>query len=141
MFTKSGRLILLEIITSYGAIGFPFNFRLATNVPSGDPEDVVTGDFTECTFPGYAEISYPTHANAVLDGSDRGKLVFNTMIWTAGSIVTPETALSIYCHCSSSSGLMAGLVWWKELPAPVTVATPGELISQIVTWYDRDFVP
>lgn len=141
MITKSGRLLLLNL--AFGNFGqFPArDYRLATNVPAGDPEDVEEGDFTEATFPGYAEISDPTVADATLDGSDQGKIFTPTLTWTAGAVVTPETIKSIYLVFDSVSPNVNGLVWWKELPAWVTIANLGEQVNQVVTFYDRDFVP
>ncbi len=141
MFTKSGRKIALEILLNSGGYSVTRNWRLATNVPAGAPEDVVVGDFTECTFPGYAEITDPIFGTATLDGSDRGESVSPLLVWTAGAIVTPETAVAIYCFCNSPYGPLTGLLWWAQISPSVTVANPGESISRIVTFKDNNFVP
>jgi len=141
MFTKSGRLIILNTLFGIWGASPGRQYRLSTNIPGGSPDDVVEADFTEATFPGYAQISDPANADATLDAFDRGRIFTPTLTWTAGAIVTPETCKCIYIVSTSTSANIDGLVWWKELAAWVTVANPGEQINQVVTIYDRDFVP
>jgi len=141
MFTKSGRLLMLN--NAFMTIGVhpDRRIRLASNVPAGSPDDGVEGEFTEATFPGYAEIVNPAFAAAALDGLDRGKIFTPTLTWTGGAVVTPETIKSIYVVYTSADPNVDGLVFWQELPAWVTISNPGEQVNQVVTFYDRDFAP
>lgn len=141
MFPKCGRLLVANV-----ALGSPGSYpnkryRLSTNIPGGSADDVVEADFTEATFPGYAEIVDPAIPPATLDGTDRGKLVTPTLTWTAGVIVTPETIKCIYLVYTGTGPTDDGLVYWKELPAWVTIANLGEQVNQIVSFYDQDFTP
>lgn len=141
MFTKSGRLIMLNMIFAGVGSFVDRYYRLSTNVPGGDPDDVVVGDFTQATFNGYAQIANPTMADAAIDGSNRGKIFTPTLTWTAGAGISAQTVKCIYVVTNSNLANLQGLLWWMELPAWVTLSNPGEEVNQVCTFYDRDFTP
>ncbi len=143
-FTKSGYKNMMELLFRRNT-GFAFNreYRLAQNVPSGDPLDVVAADFTECDFDGYAAVQNPTIDDPTINGSNQGKMVTPTLTWTAGSGISgAQTAKAIYFM--SDTEVITGvdkLMWWQELDPWVTVASEGEEINQIITFLDRNFTP
>ncbi len=143
-FTNSGYLNMMDLlIRRYSGFSFNRGYHLSTNVPAGDPAEVVEADFTECDFDGYGVINNPTYPDPSINGDGRGELVSPSLIWTAGSgIAGAQTAKAIYFCCDTE--LVAGvdkLMWWQELDPWVTVANEGETIEQIITWLDRNFTP
>jgi len=141
MFPEHGRKMALALMFCWGSTIPNKYFKLATNVPSGDPDEVELADLTEATFDGYAPIVNPTIPVPTID-TGRGKIVTPTLTWTAGASIVSQTVRSIYIEYDGAGGAeVDGLLWWAELPAPITLATPGEQVNQVITIYDRDFVP
>lgn len=69
--------------------------RLYSNNHTPADADTV-GDYTECTFPGYAAISLTGWSGAALNGSNKAETVLGPQTFTGGSIVTPEDIYGIF---------------------------------------------
>lgn len=138
-FTRAGRQAILEIAFGSTRLSADVKYRLATNVPAGDPETRIVADFEECDFDGYAEISNPADVVIDLDGENRGRAVTPALEWVAGALVELQTAKSIYVVWSGGYLPAPELIWWEELDPWVSVANEGENIRRQITFLDRNF--
>jgi len=100
--------------------------RLYSNNHTPTDADVV-GDYTECTFPGYAPINMNVWTSAVLNADDKAEIEEPIQTFTAGAIVTPQDVYGIYVTDAGGD-----LVYAELNPAGVVVmSVAGQTYSYL----------
>lgn len=87
----------------------------------------VVGDYTECTFPGYAAINLTGWPSASLDASNRASVELALQTFTGGTIITPEDIYGIYV-----TDAVGNLLYAELNPAGVvSMASNGQSFSYL----------
>lgn len=101
------------------------NVHLYTAVtPALSPTSAV-GDFTECTFAGYATAAAPAMIGPV-NTANRTRAVHGQVDFTGGAIVAPgETAIGYYVTDTTDAILYMA----EEFAQPIPFVNPGDTLS------------
>lgn len=100
-----------------------WRFRLFTNlvVPS---RTNVLADFTEATFPGYAQITNLVFDAATDEAGPKARVTRAALIWTRNVTGAPQTIRGYYVVGTANI-----LAWAEAFDTPVTVTVNGDIVQ------------
>jgi len=109
-------------------LGVNYTLRLFVNdvtdgLTAGQVEALDEGDFTECTFLGYAPVTLAGGGWVAAEG-DPGTAVYAKQTFASSATQPGQTVYGYYATRTSDGALM----WFEEFAAPVTVDTNRQFI-------------
>jgi len=124
-----GTLTVLQYLL--GAANVHLKARLAKNPLPEEPNSLALTDLTECDFPGYAPVVDPVFSAPVINELNYAEAVSTPIIWTAGTIVTPQPITAIYIT-SNVDGGPDNLLAVQPVATGVTIDEDGqEFVRQV----------